>query len=253
VLCRASLSTSAARAKEKAGRGIQKLADGRLLLVSDDPETGRLWAYAFSQWGLEVVLVGSAEEALDRWGMESFDLIIVDYHGLQLDGIDVCRTLRAEAISPILLLTPSGNEAHVLEAYEAGVDECIIKPIGPPLFLAKVRAWLRRSWTIPAEALDTLQVGDLQLDPSRRRVMTATGSVIKLTNLEFRLLQLLMSHPGQVLESDVIMDRVWGYTGGGDSVLLKNLVYRLRRKIEPEPSEPRYVETVSGEGYTFQP
>lgn len=254
VLCRASLSTTAAaRAKEKAGRGILKLAAGRLLLVSDDPETGQIWVYALGQQGLEVVLVSSAEEALDRWGMESFDLIIVDYHALQLDGVDVCRRLRAEAISPILLLTPSGNEAHVLEAYEAGVDECIAKPISPPLFLAKVRAWLRRSWTVPAEGLDNLQAGDFQLDPIRRELVTATGAVIKLTNLELRLLQLLMSHPGQVLESDLIVDRVWGYTGGGDSVLLKNLVYRLRRKIEPEPSEPSYIETVAGEGYTFHP
>jgi DNA-binding response OmpR family regulator len=227
--------------------------NGRLLLVSDDSETGQIWVYALGQQGLEVVLVGTAEEALDRWTMETFDLIVVDDNSPQLDGVDVCRRLRAEAVNPILLLTPSRNEAHVLQAYEAGVDECIAKPMSPPLFLAKVRAWLRRSWTVTAEALDNLQAGDLQLDPTRRELVTATGAVIKLTNLEFRLLQLLMRHPGQVLESNVIIDRVWGYTGGGDSVLLKNLVYRLRRKIEPEPSEPRYIEAVAGEGYTFQP
>jgi DNA-binding response OmpR family regulator len=225
----------------------------RALLVSDDAETGHTWAFALGQRGLEVVLVDSAEDALHKWAAETFDLVIVDDHTLHLEGVDVCRRLRAEAVNPILLLTPSHNEADLLKAYEAGVDECIAKPISPPLFLAKVKAWLRRSWTLPAEALDNLRAGDLQLDPTRRELVTETGAVINLTNLEFRLLQLLMSHPGQVLESDLIVDRVWGYTGGGDSVLLKNLVYRLRRKIEPEPSEPRCIETVSGQGYTFHP
>jgi len=125
--------------------------------------------------------------------------------------------------------------------------------MSPRLLLAKVRDWLRRSWTIAAEALDPLQVGDLRLESTGRQVVTADGYGVKLTNLEFRLLHLLMSDAGQALESNVIVDRVWGHTGGGDSVLLKNLVYRLRRKIEPEPSEPRYIETVAGEGNTFQP
>ncbi len=96
-------------------------------------------------------------------------------------------------------------------------------------------------------------MGDLRLAPARREVITTTGSAVKLTNLEFRLLHLLMSHPGQVLGSNLIIDRVWGYTGGGDTVLLKNLVYCLRRKIEPDPSQPRYIQTVAGEGYSFQP
>lgn len=151
-----------------------------------------------------------------------------------------------------MLLTPGRNEAHILEVYQAGVDECIVKPVSPSLFLAKVGAWLRRSWTIPAEAMEDLQVGDVRLEPARREVAIATGSAVKLTNLEFRLLHLLMTHRGQVLEPDVIIDRVWGYAGSGDSAALKNVVYRLRRKIEPDPSRPRYIQTVAGEGYTFQ-
>lgn len=230
-----------------------RMMNAKVLLVSDELETGEIWAYALVQQGIEVVLAGSAEEALDRWAEESFDLIIIDIHAPQLGGIDVCRQLRAEAINPVLLFTPSRSEAHILEAYEAGVDECITKPISPPLFLAKVRAWLRRSWTIPAGSLDSLQVGDLRLDPARREAVTATGSAVKLSNLEFRLLHLLMNHQGRALEPDAIIDCVWGYTGGGDSALLKNLVYRLRRKLEPDPCQPRYIQTVAGEGYTFQP
>ena len=229
------------------------MMDAKVLLVSDDPETRQVWGYALGQQKIEVVPAESVTGALDRWAEESFDLIVIDVHTPELDAIDICSRLRAEAINPILLFTPSRNEAHILEAYRAGVDECITKPIGPSLFLAKVRAWLRRSWTVPAEILDSLQVGDFRLDPARREVITATGSAVKLSNLEFRLLHLLMSHRGQVLVSDVIIDRVWGYAGAGDSTLLKNVVYRLRRKIEPDPSQPRYIQTATGGGYTFQP
>jgi len=194
--------------------------------------------------GLEVALAGSAEEAMTQWTNGVFDLTLIDVHTPQLDGVDLCRRLQAEAVNPILLLTPRSDEAHLLEAYQAGADECIAKPISPSL---------RRSWTVPTEALDSLQVGDLQLNPARRQVVTPSGAIVKLTNLEFRLLHLLMSHQTQVLDTNLIIDRVWGYTGGGDTVLLKNLVYRLRRKIEPDPSQPRYIQTVTGAGYSFQP
>lgn len=229
------------------------MVNARVLLVSDDPEMRGIWAYALRQRRVEVVLAGSARDALDRWAEGTFDLIAIDVCTSQLDGIDLCRRLRAEAANPILLLTPGRNEAHVLETYQAGVDECIVKPVSPSLFLAKIGAWLRHSWTVPAEALNGLQVGDVRLEPARREVVTATGSVVRLTNLEFRLLHFLMVRRGQVLEPDVIIDRVWGYAGGGDSAALKNIVYRLRHKIEPDPSRPRYIQTVAGEGYTFQP
>jgi len=229
------------------------MINARMLLVSDDPEMGDMWAYVLRQRGAEVVLAGSTRDALDRWVEGTFDLIAIDVCTSQLDGVDLCRQLRAEVINPILLLTPIGNEDHILEAYQAGVDEYIVKPISLSLFLTKVMAWLRHSWTVPTTVLGSLQVGDIRLDPTRREVVIATGSAVKLTNLEFRLLHFLMGHHGQVLEPGVIVDRVWGYTGGGDSVSLKNVVYRLRRKIEPDPSRPRYIQTVAGEGYAFQP
>jgi two-component system response regulator RegX3 len=232
--------------------GGYEMIKTRVLLVSDDPEAGRVWTYALGQRDVQVVLLGSAKDALARWAEEAFDLVIIDVYTPQLDGIDLCRRLRAEAIAPILLFTPRGDETHILQAYQVGADECIVKPISPPLFLAKVRAWLRQAWTVSAEALDSLQAGELQLDPARRQVVTATGCAVKLTNLEFRILHLLMSHQGHVLESDTIVGRVWGYSGMGESALLKNVIYRLRRKIEPEPSQPRYIQTVAGVGYAFQ-
>jgi len=223
----------------------------KILLISDDPTTARTWAFLFSQKGLATELAGSAEEALALWERDSFDLIVIDVHTPALDGIDLCQQLRAVAVNPVLLLPLQGDELYLVRAYEAGVDECIVKPISARLFLAKVLAWQRRSWTVPTEALNSLQAADVQLDPARRELVTANEVVIKLTNLEFRLLHLLMSHHGRALDSNLIVERVWGCEGSGEGVLLKNLVYRLRRKIEPDPSQPRYIQMVAGEGYAF--
>jgi two-component system response regulator RegX3 len=227
------------------------MAANAALLVSDDREVGGLWAYALRQMGLEVTLAASADDALASWDQHAFDLFVIDVCGPDLDGIELARRLRAGAVNPILLFTANRDEGHTLAAYQAGVDECVVKPVSPSVFLAKVRVWLRRSWTVPARALETVQAGRLCLDPARRQLVTEGGSIVKLTNLEFRVLHLLMSHPGQVLPSDLIVDRVWGYNGGGDQVLLKNVVYRLRRKMEPDPGDPRYLQTVAGEGYVF--
>jgi len=225
----------------------------KVLLVSDDPEAGRIWAYVLGQRRLEITTARSAEDALNRWAEGGFDLVVIDVYTSQLDGIGFCRRLRAEAIVPILMFTPRSDEAYVLEAYRAGAGECVVKPISPSLFLAKVNAWLRLSWAIATDTLDGLKAGDLCLDPARREVKNGSESAVRLTNLEFRLLYLLMSHRGRILESGVIVDRVWGYTDCDESALLKNAVYRLRRKIEKDPGQPHYIQTVAGIGYVFEP
>jgi DNA-binding response OmpR family regulator len=227
--------------------------EARVLLLTDHPETGQLWTMALARRGILAEMVGSMEEALGRWSTWAFDLLIVDAHSPQLDSVGLCRQLRAEVVNPILLLTPQADELHLLAAYRAGVDECIVKPIGPALFLAKVSAWLHRSWTVNAEALDDLQAGPLRLDSCRRELVAAGRPAVKLSNLEFRLLYLLLSHPRQTFETATLLERVWGYTGEESSVALKNVVYRLRRKIEANPGRPRYIRTVAGVGYVFQP
>jgi len=226
----------------------------KLLLVSDDPEAGRIWAHVLGQRRLEITAARSVEDALKRWAKEGgFDLVVIDAYTCQLDGIGLCRRLRSEAIAPILLFTTTSDEAYILEAYRAGVDECVVKPVSPSLFLAKVNAWLRLSWAVAADTLEGLRAGNLCLDPTRREVKNGSGSAVRLTNLEFRLLYLLMSHHSRILESATIVDRVWGYTDCDESVLLKNAVYRLRRKIEDNPGQPRYIQTVAGIGYVFEP
>jgi DNA-binding response OmpR family regulator len=226
--------------------------NGRILLISDDLEANNIWAYMLTQKGLDVLTAGSRNSAIDLITQDPFDLLIINYYFDLSEALTLSRQLASEIANPLLLFISTQDESILLDAYEAGVDECILKPISHRLFVAKIVAWLRRSWTIPTEALDHLQMEELRLDSTQRQVTIGQGTYIKLTNLEFRVLHLLMSHRGQVLDTSVIVDRVWGHTGNGDSILLKNVIYRLRRKIEEDPSRPRYLQTMAGEGYSFQ-
>jgi two-component system response regulator RegX3 len=225
----------------------------KVLLISDEPESAEVWGYILDHKGFETSLVTSNEEdSTERRPDHTHDVIIIDRNNGHMNTNRLIGHLRTEVTVPILLLLPSTDEALALEGYEAGADEVIPKPISPRLLLAKIKAWVSRSWTVPAAMLDILQVGDLRLDPAQRQLVNLDGTLIKLTSLEFRLLHLLMSHPGQILESNLIIERVWGADSRGDSTLLKNVVYRLRRKIEPDPAHPAYIQSLVGEGYVFQ-
>ena len=224
----------------------------KVLVVCDDYDSARTWGYILKEKNIDATLLSSTAEALQVWPELIPDLIVIDMYSSEFDGVSLISEIRQQSVVPILLLTPKNNETHILEAYQAGVDECVVKPISPALFLVKVKAWLRRSWSMPAESLDMLQVGGLRLDPTRRQVTTIDEQIINLTNLEFRLLHLLMTHPGWVLTTEDIVQKVWGYYGNGDSNLLKNVVYRLRRKIDSDPANPRFIHTETGLGYRFQ-
>lgn len=223
-----------------------------VLLISNDCESAAVWAYVLRRIGLDVTLANSTGEGLRLWRQGQFDLILVDVCDSASDHIELVRQLCAEAVNPVLLLTSTHDEAYVLRAYRAGVDECVVKPISPALFLAKVRAWLRRAWTVRTSALDGLCMGPLCLVPLERAVLLPDGTKVRLTNLEFRVLHLLMSHPNQTLPAEVIVERVWGYREEGGA-LLKNVIYRLRRKIELTPGQLRYLHTGPTGGYRFTP
>jgi DNA-binding response OmpR family regulator len=230
---------------------LRGLAIARILLVSDDPETGRVWSFSIQQKGWKCLLVDLTDDALAVLNEDGFDLIVIDVRRRLFEGLELCERLRTEAVIPILFLTAQGDEAQVLEAYDAGASECVVKPVGPAVFLAKVQAWLRVSWVIAGETLGALEVGGLFLDPIRRGVVTPRADFIRLSNLEFRVLYLLMNNCDRAMETETLVDRVWGYHATDGSVLLKNVVYRLRHKLEPNPSRPRHITTVPGVGYMF--
>lgn len=227
--------------------------NAKVLIVCDDSDTCQTWAFCLRQKGIDVITTELGHEISNQWSAEIPDIVVIDVNTSQQDGIALCQRIREEMIIPILLFTPLNDEAHILEAYRAGVDECVPKPVSPALFMVKVKVWLRRSWTVPAESLEVVQISNFKLDPHSRQVIKSPGKGVRLTNLEFRLLYLLMKNSGRILETEYIVERVWGYHGEGNSHLLKNLVYRLRRKIEPDPSSKPHIHTEHGIGYKFQP
>jgi len=223
----------------------------KVFVVCDQRDTAPVWGYILRQQGLITVLETSGEKAIDRWSAEMPDLVVIDIDAAHQDRMELYRKFREVSVAPLLLFLPTHHETQILEAYAAGVDEVVIKPISPPIFLAKIMAWVRRSWTVPVEELSLVKAGKHKLDPARRCLIDPDGLEIKLTNLEFRLLLLLMSRPAHVFSVDDIIQSIWGGYGRGDQVLLKNVVYRLRKKIEADPSHPLLLQTELG-GYSFQ-
>jgi DNA-binding response OmpR family regulator len=223
----------------------------KVLVVSNSLTTGPLWAYSLQERKFDVIMEPNPAKLLRRWAEETPNLIVLDFGAPERPILNMVRSLREESVVPVILLTSSKEEEYVLEAYDSGVDEYILKPISPSLFHAKVKAWLRRSWSVPTGALDPLKVGKVHLIPAEQSVAIDDHSPIHLTSLELRLLFILMSRPTRTVAAEELIQRVWGYSGEADHTVLKNVIYRLRRKIEAEGSDPPLIQTVAGVGYKF--
>lgn len=223
----------------------------KIYVICDRRDTAPVWGYILKQQGLVVILETSTVKASEGWADESPDLLVIDVDMPHEKRVALVSKIREASVIPILFILPAYHETQILEAYSAGVDEVVVKPVSPPIFLAKIMAWVRRSWTVAVEGLDLVHAGRFQLDPSRRFLVGEDGKEISLTNLEFRLLHLLMSRPAHVFSTDEIIHTIWGVYGNGDQILLKNVVYRLRKKIEEDPGKPSFLLTGQG-GYLIQ-
>ena len=221
----------------------------KVLIVSNQQTTGPLWVFSLQQQSLNVALESNPANTVARWEMEIPDLIILDMSFPEDATLDLIRKLRAETLTPILLLTPVRRDEYMLEAYKAGADDCLIKPVSPSLFQAKIKVWLRRSGNIFTDALNPVRVGTLQLFPSERLVILKNGGAVHLTNLELRLLYYMMQRPGQIVTIEELNQKVWGYAAEANNTMLKNVVYRLRRKLEADPANPLIIQTIVGTGY----
>lgn len=219
----------------------------RVLVVDDDLQLASLIAFALRREGYQVLHAADGESALALWETEQPDLILLDINLPRLNGYEVLRRIRAVSATPVIMLTVRGEEEDMVRGLDLGADDYIAKPFSPKNLLARIRAVLRRSGRQPPA---DLTLGDLTVDVDRQEVRRADGTVIRLTPLEFRLLHYLLINQGQVLPAELIIEHVWGYDADGDRTLLKQLVRRLRLKIEPDPTHPRYIETVPGVGYT---
>lgn len=223
-----------------------------VLIVCNEASTAPVWGYMIREKKLRAVIETTPDNAPKRCKEEEPALAILD---LQLSSpkiLDLCHKLRAICENPILLFLPSYDENLILEFYDAGVDDCVIKPISPVVFYAKVKAWLRHSKQLPVDAMHEICVSNVCVDPSQNLLTLDSGRQIKLTDLEVRFLYLLMSRPDQVFDTDSIVNQVWGLYGEQDASLIKHVVYRLRRKMEDDPSQPRWIQTWHGKGYSFR-
>jgi DNA-binding response OmpR family regulator len=222
----------------------------KALVVDDDRVLADLVAFTLRREGFQVVQAQDGASALQRWAEEQPDIVILDVNLPKtvpaLDGFIVCQRIREVSEIPIILLTVREDEEDIIYGFKAGADDYIHKPFSPRQLVARVEALLRRSSRAMSPAI--LESGDLTLDPSRREARLGQGEAVPLTALESRLLEYFMLHPGHILSMQDLIDHIWG-PGGGDRDMLRQLVRRLRAKIEPDPTRPTYIETVSGYGY----
>ncbi len=229
----------------------------KILIVEDDPAMRSVVERTLSREGMETEALDNGEEALEYLQTaDLFDLIVLDIMLPGMDGISVCREIRAGTTDhkevPIVMLTARDDETSIVVGLEVGADDYITKPFSPKQLVSRVRAHLRRQRynSRPDAAPQKLAFPGLELDLLRRQV-TANGSPVILTAKEFEVLALLAAHPGRVYGREQIMRHLWGGEFFGDARAADVHVQHIRKKIEPDPKNPRYVETVRGFGYKF--
>jgi two-component system, OmpR family, KDP operon response regulator KdpE len=219
-----------------------------ILLVDDEPSIQRATATLLRSRGYSAIVAGTGAEALDAFDRERPSLVILDLGLPDMDGIDVCRRLRARADVPIVVLSVRGEERIKVQALDAGADDYVTKPFSPEELLARIRVGLRR--LAGEELRGQVQRGGLTIDFDTRHVLRGDDE-IHLTPKEFELLALLVAHAGRVLTHRAIAKRIWGASGTSQHEHLRVLVGQLRRKLETDPAEPRYVLTEPWIGYRF--
>jgi two-component system, OmpR family, KDP operon response regulator KdpE len=221
----------------------------RILVVDDELNILAAMEPLLTAHGYEVTTVTTGRAAITTALRESPDLIVLDLGLPDIDGVEVCRAVREERATPIIVLSARGAEADKVRALDAGADDYVTKPFGTEELLARIRAGLRRS-DASAASTGPLTRGDLVIDRTRNRVRR--GDVeIRLTPKELELLELLAQHPGRVLTHRSILKSMWGLHAVDQPQQLRVLVAALRKKIEPDPARPRYIVTEPWVGYRF--
>ncbi|MBN1827039.1 MAG: response regulator transcription factor [Candidatus Eisenbacteria bacterium] len=221
----------------------------KILVVDDDLELLNLISFALRQAGYMVVRAADGPAALKVFDEEMPDLVVLDFNLPGLNGLEVLVKIREKKnTTPVMMLTVRSAEEDLVQALDHGADDYLTKPFSPRTLLARIRALLRRTGI---EKPAPLLTGDFALDTENRQVSIRGGKPVPLTPLEFRLLQLLVTNTGYAVPTERITSHVWGYRGSGDRFLLKQLVHRLRRKIETDPTSPDYLITIPGIGYRF--
>jgi len=226
----------------------------RILLVDDEPPIQTLLSFPLERDGYEVVAAADGREALARYSEQIFDLVVLDVMLPRMDGLEVCRRLRAKGETvPIIMLTAKSEEIDKVLGLELGADDYITKPFSMREFRSRVKAALRRSGMARADSDDErpIDVRGLRIDPGKRSV-SRSGETIPTTYVEFEILAALARSPGRVFTRDMLLARVWGDSSYRDPRTIDVHIRHLREKIEADPKEPEYLFTVRGVGYRFR-
>lgn len=224
----------------------------RILIADDDDSVRNLVAFVLQREGYEVVTASDGEEALTRAMPETPSLMILDLMMPKLTGFDVLKRMRMHSSVPIMMLTSRSGESDKVDGLDLGADDYLTKPFSVRELLARARALLRRSGTIDVASADAATIGGLRID-FRRRAVAVEGRDVHLTPTEFKLLACLAARPGEVLSGRALVKTLHGYDATEQEAmdLIRVNVNRLRQKIEPNPSSPRFVQTVRGFGYSL--
>ncbi|MET7966663.1 response regulator transcription factor [Micromonospora sp. NPDC005305] len=225
----------------------------RVLVVEDEESFSDALSYMLRKEGFEVSVAATGPSALTEFDRTGADIVLLDLMLPEMSGTEVCRQLRQRSHVPIIMVTARDSEIDKVVGLEIGADDYVTKPYSPRELVARIRAVLRRQTADATESGGpTLAAGPVRMD-IERHVVTVDGGAVQLPLKEFELLELLLRNAGRVLTRGQLIDRVWGADYVGDTKTLDVHVKRLRSKVEPEPSAPRYIVTVRGLGYKFEP
>ena len=223
----------------------------RVLVVEDEESYSDALAYMLRKEGYEVAIAADGNTALTEFDRFGPDNVLLDLMLPGIPGTEVCRQIRQTSSVPVIMVSAKDDEVDKVVGLELGADDYVTKPYSPRELVARIRAVLRRGQE-PDLMPDTLEAGPVRMDVERH-VVTVDGRSVQLPLKEFELLEMLLRNAGRVLTRGQLIDRVWGSDYVGDTKTLDVHVKRLRAKVEPEPSAPRYIVTVRGLGYKFEP
>jgi two-component system, OmpR family, response regulator RegX3 len=224
----------------------------RVLVVEDEESFSDALSYMLRKEGFEVATAATGPDAIEAFERNGADLVLLDLMLPGLPGTEVCRELRARSNVPVIMLTAKDSEVDKVVGLELGADDYVTKPFSSRELVARIRAVLRRRGDVEEPAPATLEAGLVRMDVERH-IVSVSGQSVQLPLKEFELLEVLLRNVGRVLTRMQLIDRVWGADYVGDTKTLDVHVKRLRAKIEPSPSAPRYIVTVRGLGYKFEP
>jgi two-component system response regulator RegX3 len=224
----------------------------RVLVVEDEESFSDALSYMLRKEGFEVAVAATGPDALESFERAGADLVLLDLMLPGLPGTEVCRELRTKSNVPVIMLTAKDSEVDKVVGLELGADDYVTKPFSSRELVARIRAVLRRRGDVDELTPPTLEAGPVRMDVERH-VVTVSGREVPLPLKEFELLEVLLRNAGRVLTRMQLIDRVWGADYVGDTKTLDVHIKRLRAKIEPAPSAPRFIITVRGLGYKFEP